>query len=292
MSAKRRIRVLVVDDSAFVRKAVVRMLGEGADIEVVGTAADGEEGLARARELRPDVVTLDKSSVEPMSMLSLTRELLEKVRALGVARVKARPEGKACPAPALREEGAEVVVIAASTGGPSSLQSLVPALPASLRATIFIVQHIPKGFTRSLAERLDARSAIPVREAADGDRVEPARVIIAPAGIHTRLERRGARVRIVLDEEPRDALHRPSADVLMASAAAAYGARTVGVVLTGMGSDGTEGLRAIRAAGGTTLAESEDTCVIYGMPKAAVAAGVVSRVVPLNRMAEEILAEV
>jgi two-component system chemotaxis response regulator CheB len=342
MSAKRKIRVLVVDDSAFVRKAVVRMLGEAEDIEVVGTAADGEEGLAKAHELRPDVVTLDikmpklggletlerlmaerpvpvlllstltqegaevtlralelgamdfvdKSSVEPMSMLSLTKELLEKVRALGHARVKGRRRGKARPAAAGKEEAAEVVVIAASTGGPSGLQSLVSALPAGLRATILIVQHIPRGFSRSLAERLDARSAVPVREAADGDLIEPGRVIIAPAGIHSRLRRRGARVRIVLDEEPRGALHRPSADVLMASAASVFGPRTVGVVLTGMGSDGTEGLRAIQAAGGHTLAESEDTCVIYGMPKAAVAAGVVSRVVPLDRMAEEILATV
>jgi two-component system chemotaxis response regulator CheB len=342
MSAKRKIRVLVVDDSAFVRKAVVRMLGEAEDIEVVGTAADGEEGLAKAHELRPDVVTLDikmpklggletlerlmaerpvpvlllstltqegaevtlralelgamdfvdKSSVEPMSMLSLTRELVEKVRALGHARVKGRRRGKGRSAAPEKEEAAEVVVIAASTGGPSGLQLLVSALPAGLRATILIVQHIPRGFTRSLAERLDARSAIPVREAADGDLIEPGRVIIAPAGIHSRLRRRGARVRIVLDEEPRDALHRPSADVLMVSAASVFGPRTVGVVLTGMGSDGTEGLRAIQAAGGRTLAESEETCVIYGMPKAAVAAGVVSRVVPLDRMAEEILATV
>jgi two-component system chemotaxis response regulator CheB len=341
MSAKRKIRVLVVDDSAFVRKAVVRMLSEAADIEVVGTAGDGEEGLAKAHELRPDVVTLDikmpklggletlerlmaerpvpvlllssltqegaevtlralelgamdfvdKSSVDPMSMLSLTRELLAKVRALGGARVRARRPGKVRPA-AAKGEGAEVVAIAASTGGPSGLQTLVSALPAGLHATILIVQHIPRGFTRSLAERLDARSAIPVREASDGELIEPGRVIIAPAGIHTRLKRRGARVRIVLAEEPRDVLHRPSADVLMASAASAFGPRAVGVVLTGMGSDGTEGLRAIRAAGGLTLAESEETCVIYGMPKAAVAAGVVSRIVPLDRMAEEILATI
>ena len=342
MRSRRRTRVLVVDDSAFVRKAVARMLGEAADIEIVGTAADGEEGLAKARELHPDVVTLDikmpklggletlerlmaerpvpvlllssltqegaevtlrglelgamdfvdKSSVEPMSMLSLTRELVEKIRALGTARVKARRRGKARLAVPAKGAGAEVVVIAASTGGPSSLQSVVSGLPAGLRATILIVQHIPRGFTRSLAERLDARSAIPVREASDGDLVDPGRVVIAPAGIHTRLRRRGARVRIVLDEEPRDALHRPSADVLMASAAAAYGPRAVGVVLTGMGSDGTEGLRAIQAAGGHTLAESEETCVIYGMPKAAAAAGVVSRIAPLDRMAEEILATV
>jgi two-component system chemotaxis response regulator CheB len=331
-----------VDDSAFVRKAVVRMLGEAADIEVVGTAADGEEGLAMARDLRPDVVTLDikmprlggletlerlmaerpvpvlllsslthegaqvtlrglelgamdfvdKSSVEPMTMLSLAEELLTKVRALGSARVKVRRKGKP-PAPAPAEgAGAEIVVIAASTGGPSALQSLFSALPAGLHAAVLVVQHIPRGFTRSLAERLDARSAVPVREAADGDLIEPGRVLIAPAGIHTRLRRRSGRVRVVLDDEPREALHRPSADVLMASAAAVYGPRAVGVVLTGMGSDGTEGLRAIREAGGHTLAESEETCVIFGMPKAAAAAGVVSQTVPLDRMAAEILAAV
>jgi two-component system chemotaxis response regulator CheB len=192
----------------------------------------------------------------------------------------------------VRGEGAEVVVIAASTGGPSALQTLLSSLPAGFRAAILVVQHIPRGFTRSLAERLDARSAIPVTEATDGDAVEPGRILIAPAGIHSRLRRRGGGVHLYLDEEPREALHRPSADVLMASTAVTYGPRAVGVVLTGMGSDGTDGLRAIRTAGGLTLAESEETCAIYGMPKAAVAAGVVSRVVPLDRMAEEILGTV
>ena len=342
MTAKRRTRVLVVDDSAFVRKAVTRMLGEAPDIEVVGTAADGEEGLAMARDLRPDVVTLDikmprlggletlerlmaerpvpvlllssltqegaevtlralelgamdfvdKSSVEPMTMLSLTVELVTMVRALGSARVKVRPRGPARAAGPAEGAGAELVVIAASTGGPSALQTLFSALPAGLHAAVLVVQHIPRGFTHSLAERLDARSAIPVREAADGDLVEPGRVLVAPAGIHTRLRRRGGRVRVILDEEPREALHRPSADVLMASAAAIFGPRAVGVVLTGMGSDGTEGLRAIREAGGYTLAESEESCVIFGMPKAAAAAGVVSQTVPIDRMAEEILAAV
>jgi two-component system chemotaxis response regulator CheB len=341
MSARRRTRVLVIDDSAFVRKAVARMLGEAEDIEVVGSAGDGEEGLEKARELRPDVVTLDikmprlggletlerlmderpvavllmssltqegaevtlrglelgamdfvdKSSVEPMSMLSLGEELVAKVRALGSARVRARRHARA-PAEAAEGGGIEVVVIAASTGGPTALQALLGDLPAGLKAAILVVQHIPRGFTRSLAERLDARSAVPVREAADGDPVEAGRVLIAPAGIHTRLRRRGGRVRVVLDEEPRDTLHRPSADVLMASAATAFGPRALGIVLTGMGADGTEGLRAIREAGGHTLAESEETCVIYGMPKAAVTAGVVTKVVPIERMAEEILAAV
>ena len=342
MSAKRRTRVLVVDDSAFVRKAVTRMLEEVEDIEVVGAASDGEEGLAKARELRPDVVTLDvkmprlggletlerlmaerpvpvlllssltqegaevtlrglelgamdfvdKSSVESMTMLSLAEELVAKIRALGSAKVKVRRKPRVQPPAPARGEGAEVVVIAASTGGPSALQTLLSSLPAGFRAAILVVQHIPRGFTRSLAERLDARSAIPVTEATQGDAVEPGRILIAPAGIHSRLRRRGGGVQLYLDEEPREALHRPSADVLMASTAVTYGPRAVGVVLTGMGSDGTDGLRAIRAAGGLTLAESEETCAIYGMPKAAVAAGVVSRVVPLDRMAEEILGTV
>jgi two-component system, chemotaxis family, protein-glutamate methylesterase/glutaminase len=342
-TARGRIRVLIVDDSAFVRRAVERMLGTAEDIEVVGVASDGEEGLRKARELKPDVVTLDikmprlggletlerlmaeqplpvllmstltqegaevtlrglelgamdfvdKSSVQPMSMLSLADELVDKIRALGSARVRARPHA-AIPAaaPVSGRAAAEAVVIAASTGGPTALQQVVSGLPAGFPVPVVIVQHIPRGFTKSLAERLDARSAIPVREAHDGDLVAPGAILIAPAGIHSRLVRRGGAVVVSLDEEPRDALHRPSADVLMASAAEVYGTAVVGVVLTGMGSDGTEGLRAIRAGGGRTFAESEETCVIYGMPKAAVEAGVVERAVPLDRMAGEILAAV
>jgi two-component system chemotaxis response regulator CheB len=343
VSAHGRIRVLVVDDSAFVRKAIERMLGTAADIEVVGFAADGEEGLAQARALQPDVVTLDvrmprlggletlerlmaerpvpvllmstltqegadvtlrglelgamdfidKSSVEPMSLLSLAEELVAKVRALGGARVRPRA-GPALPrgGEAGAAPRAECVVLAASTGGPAALQTVVSGLPAGFPAAVLVVQHIPRGFTRSLAERLDARSAIPVREARDGEPVAGGRVLVAPAGIHTKVARREGGVAVVLDEEPRDALHRPSADVLMASAAETYGPLVLGVVLTGMGADGTEGLRAIRAKGGLTLAESEETCVIYGMPKAAIEAGVVRRAVPLERVAGEILAAV
>jgi len=338
-----RIRVLVVDDSAFVRKAVERMLRTADDIEVVGFAADGEDGLAKARELHPDVVTLDvkmprlggletlerlmaeqpvpvllmstltqegaevtlrglelgamdfvdKSSVQPMSMLSLADELIAKIRALGGARVRTRPKAPRPPAEGTSEApAAECIVIAASTGGPTALQVVVSALPAAFPAAVLVVQHIPRGFTRSLAERLDARSAIPVREARDGEPVLPGHVLIAPAGIHMKLVRRRGTVEVALDEEPRDALHRPSADVLMTSAARSFGPRALGVVLTGMGADGTEGLRAIREKGGFTLAEAEETCVIYGMPKAAIEAGVVRRVVPIERVAGEILAAV
>ncbi len=339
----RKIRVLVVDDSAFVRKAVGRMLATADDIEVIGFARDGEEGLGLARELRPDVVTLDvrmprlggletlerlmaeqpvpvllmstltqegaevtlrglelgamefvdKSSVQPMSMLSLAEELVAKIRALGGARVRLRPR----PLQAQAGEGpgrplAQCVVIGASTGGPTALQTVVSGLPAAFHAAVVIVQHIPRGFTRSLAERLDARSAIPVREARHGDAVEPGQVLLAPAGIHTRLVRAGAGTLISLEEEPSEALHRPSVDVVMISAAEVYGAQALGVVLTGMGSDGTEGLRAIKERGGRTLAEAEETCVIFGMPKAAIEAGVVERALPLDRIAIEILAAV
>lgn len=338
-----RIRVLVVDDSAFVRKAVGRMLATADDIEVVGYARDGVEGLALARELRPDVMTLDirmprlggletlerlmaeqplpvllmstltqegaevtlrglelgamefidKSSVQPMSMLSLAEELVGKIRALGHAHAHERPRPpRARAADGVARPRAECVVIGASTGGPTALQAVMSGLPAAFHVAIVIVQHIPRGFTRSLAERLDARSAIPVREARHGDSLEPGQVLLAPAGIHTRLVRAGGSVEISLEEEPSESLHRPSVDVLMASAAEVYGAHALGVVLTGMGSDGTEGLRAIQQRGGLTLAEAEESCVIFGMPKAAIEAGVVERTLPLDRIAAEILAAV
>jgi len=338
------IRVLVVDDSAFARQALIRMLKTDPGIEVVGMAADGHEAVEKTRSLEPDVVTLDvqmprmgglealeqimrehpvpvlllssltqeggeitlrglelgamdfvdKSSVQgSMNLLSLAEELKGKIHALAGVRpsqlrsaVPPRDERLSRVEPGCR---IDAVVIAASTGGPTALQAVIPRLPEGLDAAVLVVQHMPPGFTRSLAERLDARSALPVREASDGEVVEPGAVLLAPAGLHMKLRRRGGKVKVVLDEEPRSALHRPSADVLMTAAARVYGAQALGVVLTGMGSDGTEGLRAIRNAGGPTLAEREDTCIIYGMPKSAVEAGVVDRAIPLGRMANEIL---
>jgi two-component system chemotaxis response regulator CheB len=346
------IRVLVVDDSAFVRQALTRMLASDPGIEVVGTASDGTEGHAKACALRPDVITLDvrmpkmdglealrrimkdcpapvlllsshtsegadvtirgleigamdfvdKSSVQgQMNLLELAEELKAKVRALaGVPRARvaarvARPPvavAEAAPVPAPRARVADVVVIGTSTGGPPALQEIIPRLPDGLAAAVLVVQHMPVGFTRSLAQRLDSRSVLNVREAEDGEAVTPGCVLVAPAGRHMKVRRAGGETRVWLDDEPRSALHRPSIDVLMASVAQVYGARVLGVVLTGMGSDGVEGLRAIRKAGGRAIAESEETCVIYGMPKAAAEAGVVDDVVPLDRMADEILAAI
>lgn len=344
MTGGSRIRVLIVDDSRFVRQAVARMLA-APDIEVVGQARDGREGIALARELRPDVVTLDvqmptlggletleklmaegpfrvlllssltsegaevtlrglelgaldfvdKTTAQGhMNLLSLTDELRVKVRALANAPYPARGEASPLPPPLapVGTRGGQVVVIGASTGGPSALQAVVPRLPKGFPAAVLIVQHIPVGFTRSLAERLASRSALGVHEAQDNEPIRPGQVLIAPAGIHMKVEMRGGTATIRLDDQPKDSLHRPSADVLMSSVAKVFGKRAVGVVLTGMGSDGTLGLRDIRNAGGRTLAESEESCVIYGMPKAAIEAGVVDRVAPLPRMADEILSAV
>jgi two-component system chemotaxis response regulator CheB len=339
------IRVLVVDDSAFVRRALSRILGAAEDIEVVGAARDGLEAVELASRLRPDVVTLDvlmprmgglealerlmaerpvpvllvsslthegadvtlrglelgaldfidKGSVGRMDLASLGPFLIERVRALAGARVRPR-SAPPPPAPAPRGTGrrrglAEVVVIATSTGGPPALAAVIPQLPATLRSSLLVVQHMPAGFTKPLAERLAARSALPVREAEDGESVAAGQVLIAPAGIHMKVHKRGERGRVVLDEEPRDTLHRPSADVLMTAVARVYGPRALGIVLTGMGADGVEGLRAIRAAGGRTLAESEASCVVYGMPRAAVEAGVVDRTLPLAEIVDEIVGE-
>jgi two-component system chemotaxis response regulator CheB len=343
------IRVVVVDDSPFVRQALTRMLRAAGDIEVVGTAVDGRDGLEKVCALRPDVVTLDvkmprmdglealgrimaecptpvlllstltsdggqitlrglelgamdfvdKGSVAGnMNLLGLSAELLAKVRALaGVPRARLlRPAtpgtAAATAAPRPGTERAEVVAIGTSTGGPPALQAIVPRLPAGFSAPILIVQHMPAGFTRSLAERLDQRSRVRVHEAEDGEPLRPGHALVAPAGRHMKVRRRGGEAFVWLDVEPRGALHRPSVDVLMASLAKTFGKRCLGVLLTGMGSDGVDGLRAIRAAGGRTLAESEETAVIYGMPKAALEAGVVDQAVPLPRIADEILAAV
>jgi two-component system chemotaxis response regulator CheB len=346
MRASRKIRVLIVDDSRFVRQAVARMLNSAPDIEVVGQAADGRQGIEKARELRPDVVTLDvqmphmggletlerlmaeapvpvlllssltsegadvtlrglelgaldfvdKSTAKGnMNLLSLAEELRAKVRALAGSprrRQLAEPHVASHGRAPTDSTGALVVAIGTSTGGPTALQNVIPRLPKDLAAAVLVVQHIPVGFTRYLADRLAQRSALPVTEAKDRETVAPGRVLIAPAGLHMKLVRRGDAVEVQLDEEPRSSLHRPSADVLMASVAEVYGPRSVGVILTGMGTDGAEGLGAIRKAGGRTIAENEETSVIYGMPKAAIEAGVVDQAMPLHEIADAILAAV
>jgi two-component system chemotaxis response regulator CheB len=343
------IRVLVVDDSPLVRRTIERLLDADPGVTVVGIAADGLDALAKIRDLRPDVVTLDvlmprldglkvlacvmrESPVRVLMLSSLTqegadetlqaldlgavdfidktallvsgdpanagRELLIKIRtaaAVNPSRLHRRSAvrgGTSLVAALLQPGGADMVVVGASTGGPPALQALIPALPADLPAGVVVVQHIPAGFTRPLAGRLDAVSALSVREAEPGDRVRPGEVLIAPGGRHLTFAKCGGEVVVVIDLEPSGTLHRPSVDVTMRSAAELLGRRSAGVLLTGMGTDGAWGMWSIRARGGWTLAQSEESCIVYGMPRAAVELGAASEVVPLGNMAARLAAVV
>ena len=343
------IRVLIVDDSPLVRRAIERLLDADPGVSVVGTAADGLEALAKVRALHPDVVTLDvlmprldglkvlaclmrESPVRVLMLSSLTHEGAEEtLRALDLGAVDfidktallvsgepeaagrellgkihtaagvdpARRERSAVPsagtpaaAALLQPCGADIVVIGASTGGPPALQALIPALPADFAAGVVVVQHIPAGFTQALAGRLDGASALSVRVAAMGDPVRPGEVLIAPADRHLTFTQLGDDLRVVLDAEPSQTLHRPSVDVTMHAAAQLRGRRSAGVLLTGMGTDGAWGMWAIRARGGWTIAESEESCVVYGMPGAAVELGAAAEVLPLGKIAARLAAVV
>jgi len=337
----KRVRVLIVDDSLFMRAAIKKILAADPRIEVVGEARDGAEAVTRAAALRPDVITMDfnmpnldgpgavrrilATAPIPVVMLSAhttdgARETFEALNAGAVdflakpsgevsadfsrikgkllekvlAAAEARPRALA-PLPARTAKvrmdsinstwpptGPRVVVVAISTGGPAALGRFLPALPADTRFALLIVQHMPEGFTARLAERLDALSAIQVREAKDGDRPRQGRALIAPGDRHLEIDSSGF---IRLTDGPEVHGCRPAADVTMASAARAFGRRSVGLVMTGMGKDGTEGLAAIKAAGGTTFAQDQHSSVIFGMPKVAIEAGVVDEVAALDDLA-------
>lgn len=343
----RVLKVLVVDDSAYVRKVVKQMLSRSPFLEVVGTARDGREALELVERLEPDVVTCDLIMPEldgvgfvreqmrrrplPIIIMSIASEtgeaaltaldagavdfvqkptalatekifevsdeLIQKVKAaaaIPMARVRvaqSSPEtsadGPPTPgAPVARKELADVVVIGISTGGPQALKQLIPQLPADFPAPIAMVMHMPVGYTEMYARKLDELSQLEVREAHEGDLVRAGSVLLAPAGRHLTFRRRtdGAVV-AHLDSKPFETPHRPSVDVLFQSAAEVYGQRVLGVVMTGMGSDGRAGAAWIKARGGLVYIESEETCVVYGMPSSVAEAGLSDRSVPLDRMA-------
>jgi two-component system, chemotaxis family, protein-glutamate methylesterase/glutaminase len=324
------VRVLIVDDSAFMRRAAERMLSESPAIRVVGTASNGEEAVELACKLRPDVIVMDVNMPQmdglqalrhvmtacptPVLMMStLTRagaaitiealelgavdfidksqagtvmdiyqlapELRDKVLAVARAEVAPRPEAAEEPAaegytaeaarPLRAARPVELVAIGASTGGPRALSEILPKLPAQLGAGVVVAQHMPPGFTATLAERLDERSALRIREARDGDAVEDGLALIAPGGMQMEVERRRGDLIVRVAPGPASLLHHPSVDRLFESVARVVGTRAVGVVLTGMGQDGASGLQALHHAGARTLVESPQTAVIYGMPRAA-----------------------
>jgi two-component system chemotaxis response regulator CheB len=339
---KRPLRVLVVDDSAYIRKVVKEMLGRDGSIEVVGTARDGEDALELVERLHPDVVTCDLimpgvGGVEfirrqmaarpvPIVIVSIAAEsservlsgldagaidfvqkptalATEKVYDLGdelIAKIVAAAEAPLGrvrepvpvePLPLTTFNGRyDVVVIGVSTGGPQGLRSVIPRLPADFPVPLVIVLHMPIGYTEAYAKRLNEASALTVVEARDGELLRPGLVLVAPAGRHLTLKRNGeGETSVRLDVRPLDTPHRPSVDLLFQSAADVFGDRVLGVVMTGMGSDGRDGAAWIKARGGAVLTEAEETCVVYGMPRSVVEAGLSDEAVPLDRIPAAIM---
>lgn len=345
------IKVLVVDDSLFMRQAVRRILQVDHQVVVVGEAKDGNEAIDMVARLGPNVVTMDfnmpgmtgaeavrqimarrptpiimlsavtragaaetlealaagavdflpKPSGEVSADLSrIQKELLAKVHAAAASTPRAQPMAAGGGAPRTSSVGiprttvppwasrtlsgiqGRVVLIGISTGGPAALGRLLPMLASDVNFGMVIVQHMPADFTGPLAERLNELSAIEVREAKDGDRPRQGLALIAPGDRHLEFADGGS---VRLSDGPEVNGCRPSADVMMKSGARVFGRRAVGVIMTGMGRDGTEGISAIKAAGGSTLAQDQESSVIFGMPRAAIEAGAIEHVVPLDALA-------
>lgn len=339
------VRVLVVDDSALMRKLIPQILATDNAIEVVGTAMDGNFGLKKIEELKPQVITLDLE-MPGMGGLDMLREIMRRHRlpvivvsshstqgasvtlqalSLGafdfvakptdvtsrmqesgqelIAKIKAAAHSRGIqisdlPEPISREkarsvsnrQATKVVAIGVSTGGPQSLQYVLSQLPADFPGCIVVVQHMPEGFTEMFARRLNECSALSIKEAQSGDALHGGRVLICPGSKHLKVKRLPLGDVAVLSEEARVNGHRPSADVLFKSVAEEFGSRGVGVIMTGMGDDGAHGLGLIKVGGGMTIAQSERSCVVFGMPKAAIERGHAMRIVDLKQMASTLRA--
>lgn len=351
---KRLIRVLVVDDSAFMRKIITDLLSTEPQVQVIGHARNGEQALELIKEHNPDIVTLDiempvmdgLSTLEaimrerplPVIMLSSLTEtgstqtikalelgavdfiqkptlsfmitssqfkddLLEKVKASVAYRIKQmdtthkttvtrgeKPLAKERPVPMPVSSGKKIVAIAVSTGGPKALQSVIPMLPANLSAAVLVVQHMPAGFTKSLAERLNQLSAIDVKEAEHGELMREGQVYIAPGDYHLRIAHHRNQSYVELSKDAPVGGHRPAADQLFESLSRLPFSEAVCVVMTGMGSDGTKGIEKLNKTRTTyVIAQNEDSCVVYGMPKSVTTAGLVDKVAPLNQIANVII---
>lgn len=343
------IRILVVDDSAFMRTALSRMIASESDLEVIATACSGAEALEKILSLNPDVVTLDvempgldglqtlrqimtryprpvimvsavtekdakntfnalaagafdyvpkQLSAKSLDIFHIKADLLTKIRAAAQSRhshpanllakkpPQSQPETRQDPsitAPA-------IVAIGTSTGGPKALQEILPLFPRDLPIPILIVQHMPAGFTAPFAQRLNSLCSLTVREASNRETIQPGIVYIAPAGLHMSVERLSdSRTILRLGTQPENSLHTPSVNVMMNSVAAVFGNLALGVILTGMGSDGAEGMSAIHRRGGLTIGQDEATSTVYGMPRVCAELGILSRIVPLPLIPTHIL---
>lgn len=346
------VKVLIVDDSAFMRNAISSMLSSDSEINIIGTAKDGLEAIEKVALLKPDIVTLDiemprmdgltalkhimeKTPVPVIMLSSLTVEgaketldafdlgavdfipknlsdlsvnivkikeaLIEKVKHLarrGVVKRRYRPaaEAEQAPRPELKirstgERKMTLVSIGTSTGGPKALQEIIPHLPKDFPIPIVIAQHMPANFTGPFAERLNQLSQITVKEAEDGEPLKPGLALIAPGWGHMRVQRvRGIETAVhITPGSKEEYIYRPSVDALMLSVAEFFPGRALGVILTGMGADGAKGLSAMKATGSRVFAQNEETCIVYGMPKAVVDAGIADKVLALEDIAGEIV---
>ena len=352
-----KIKVLIVDDSAFMRNALSRMLSSDPEIEIVGMARDGIEAVEKTEALKPDIVTMDvemprmdgitalrhimeKTPVPVIMVSSLTSDgarvtldaldlgavdfipknlselsinivkikelLIDKVKHLGrkgIVKRRARISGSqpsslrasgaplALPARTTGERRIGIVSIGTSTGGPRVLQDIIPKLPKDFPVPIVIAQHMPPNFTGPFAERLNQISRITVKEAEEGEILIPGVVFIAPGRGHMRVARRrgGIETVVSISEEKEEFIYRPSVDALMSSVAECFPGRALGVILTGMGNDGARGLAALKKTGGRIFAQDEESCVVYGMPKAVVDAGLADKILSMEEMAGEII---
>lgn len=355
------IRVLVVDDSAFMRKVISDILNQDPSIKVIATARNGQDAIEKVETLKPDVVTLDNempvldglhalgyimsecptpvvmlSSVDekavditltafeygavdfiqkPSGEISLNiAEMAEEIRskvkiaakvdlkklefmeehvkkaAREVEHTKPISKPTQNTIPILTKK---VLAIGASTGGPRALEQVIPKLPADLPAAVLVVQHMPAGFTASLSKRIDSHSQLRVREAKEGDLVQEGEVLIAPGDYHMEIVQKkinGVKRGVVsLNKNPRELGVRPSVNVLFRSIAQIYGSSIVSVILTGMGADGAEGVEQIKKMGGRAIAEEQNSCVVYGMPKAIVERGLADSIVSLDKIAYEVV---
>jgi two-component system chemotaxis response regulator CheB len=344
MTATHKIRVLIVDDSAIVRKILAEALAAEPDIEVAGTAPDPFIARDKILALQPDVLTLDiemprmdgvtflkrlmhhhplpvivisslgqassRAALEaleagavevlakpggPYSVGELRTTLASKVRAAAASRVRTASPAPPAPPPAARLAAEKpfpasaVIAIGASTGGTEAIHKVLAPLPENCPG-IVITQHIPPVFSRAFANRLNEQCGIRVREAEDGDRLERGLALVAPGNFHMLLRRSPTGYRVEVKTGPQVCFQRPSVDVLFHSVAQAAGADAVGAILTGMGADGAQGMLAMRKAGARTICQNESTCVVFGMPAEGIKCGGAERVLPLDRIARNLMA--
>ncbi len=345
-----KIKVLIVDDSAFMRKILTDILNDSKDIDVIGTAKNGKEAIEQVRVLKPDIVTLDvempvmdgitalkeivKEFSIPVVMLSsltqegadLTLKALEigavdfitkptsifkinteeirkslidtiiassKVSHAKVNRMRTAPKIRKRVTPASKcksKKLSKLIAIGTSTGGPRALQSVVPIIPGDIDAAVLIVQHMPVGFTKSLADRLNSMSEIDIKEAEDGDVIKPGCGYLAPGGHQMKVVKRGANLTIKLDDSEIVSGHRPSVDAMLYSIIKENIKNTIAVIMTGMGADGADGLLKLKNNGKVKIiAQDEESCVVFGMPGSAVKNHSVDVVVPLTEITNEII---